>query len=150
MIEQATENAELIETLVKEVGWIDVRRFGYPASKAAFFLVQHTWDPVLLQAVLPFVKRDVDAGLIEGSTYALLFDRASLAAGLRQRYGTQVVSDDRGNVLVLPVEAREGIDDRRQALGMGPLADYVAVLGAAGVAFSEECGSASSLPPPQR
>jgi hypothetical protein len=139
VVEQFNSNAEYIRKLILEVGWIDVGRFGYFTSKSAFFLVQHSWDPSLLLAILPYVKKDVDAGLMDGSSYALLFDRSQLALGGAQRFGSQVVRDENGQVMVLPVEDPEGVDARRRSLGMMPLKEYVGALGSAEVRFSTSC-----------
>lgn len=138
-IEKASANARFIRDLVREVGWIDVQRFGYPTSKAAFLLVQHTWDPSLMLAVLPYLKRDVDTGLMDASSYALLFDRSHLATGRLQRYGSQVARNKDGELIVLPLEEPDKVDERRLQLGLSSLKDYVGLFGAPAVKISAEC-----------
>lgn len=135
------KNTEFIRELISEVGWIDVERFGRDASDAAFLLVQHSWDVPLMLAVLPQLKRDVDAGRMGTDVYALLYDRLQLALGLRQLYGTQIARDDRGNAVVLPVEDAAGVEERRRRFGLIPLADYVKVFGASEVRFSPACST---------
>jgi hypothetical protein len=135
----AAENTEYIRGLLAEVGWIDVARFGYSTSKAAFLLVQHSWDAALMSAVLPDLKRDVDAGRIEADAYALLFDRLQLSLGRRQRFGSQVARDETGALVVLPVEDPATVDSLRAQLGMIPLKEYFQVFGGSEVRFSTAC-----------
>lgn len=144
IIDQWGANTSYIRNLVQEVGWIDVRRFGYPTSQEAFFLIQHSWDPALILSVLPRVRDEVDAGLMDGSVYALLFDRAQLALGRPQRFGSQVLRSAGGDVLVLPLERPEEVDARRRKWGLPPLKDYVRIFGASEVRFSTECSALSS------
>ncbi|MFL6258131.1 MAG: DUF6624 domain-containing protein [Thermoanaerobaculia bacterium] len=134
-----TENTEYIRRLISEVGWIDVARFGYPTSNSAFLLVQHSWDPALMLAVLPHLKQDVDAGRMETDTYALMFDRLQLSLGLRQRYGSQVASDESGAIVVLPTEDPSKVDSLRAEVGLIPLKEYLQVFGALEVKFSQAC-----------
>lgn len=136
---RTTANTEYLRSLIAEVGWIDAARFGYGASNAAFLLLQHSWDLPLMLAVLPRLKADVDAGLMEKEPYALLYDRAQLARGLRQRYGSQVVREETGEVIVLPVEGPDQVDARRKEMGMIPLRQYVAIFGAPDVKISSAC-----------
>jgi hypothetical protein len=140
------QNSAYIRKLLLDIGWIDVERFGYGASNAAFLLVQHSWDVPVMTAVLPRLKRDVDRGLMEPDTYALMYDRLQLALGVRQRYGTQIARTPEGEVIVLPVEDAAQVESFRRQLGLIPLAEYVRVFGASEVRFSSECGSSSGTP----
>lgn len=136
---QTTANIDYLRALVAKVGWIDVARFGYGTSNAAFLLLQHSWDLPLMVSVLPRLKADVDAGLMEKEPYALLYDRIQLARGLRQRYGSQVVREETGEIIVLPVEEPEHVDQRRKEMGMIPLRQYVRIFGAPEVKISSAC-----------
>jgi hypothetical protein len=139
-------NSEYIRNLLLEVGWIDVGRFGYSASNEAFLLVQHSWDVPIIIATLPRLKQDVDRGLMENDTYALMYDRLQLALGLRQRYGTQIARDPQGEAIVLPVEDKAQVDSFRRQIGLIPLLDYVRVFGASEVRFSSECQASQASP----
>ena len=136
---RTTANTEYLRSLIAEVGWIDAARFGYGTSNAAFLLLQHSWDLPLMLAVLPRLKADVDAGLMEKEPYALLYDRAQLARGLRQRYGSQVIRQETGEIIVLPVDEPDQVDVRRKEMGMIPLRQYVGIFGASGVKISSAC-----------
>jgi len=139
-------NTSYMRDLVQEIGWIDARRFGYPASSDAFFLVQHSRDLPLMFSVLPLIKKDVEAELMDGSAYALMFDRLQLALGRPQRFGSQVARSPAGELIVLPLEEPEGVDARRQQLGMSPLKEYIGVFGAPEVKLSTECSALTEQP----
>jgi len=148
VIDRYGDNGEYMRNLVQEVGWLDVRRFGYPSSHEAFFLVQHSWDLPLMLAVLPRIKEDAVAGLIDGGAYALMFDRAQLTLGRAQRFGSQVARGPAGEVVVLPLEDPQEVDARRQQWGLQPLKDYVRLIGASEVRLSTECSALAHSPTP--
>lgn len=143
-VDRFGKNGEFMRELLTEVGWVDARRFGYPASTAAFFLVQHSWDIPLMLSVLPWIKEDAVAGLVEGSLFALMFDRSQIALGRPQRFGSQIIKKATGEVIVLPLEKPDEVDIRRQRWGLPPLRDYVGVFGASEVRLSTECSLLTS------
>lgn len=144
-VEVTGKNAEYMRRILAEVGWIDVARFGYPTSKAAFLLVQHSWDVSLMRSVLPRLQEDVEAGRIEAEDYALLYDRLHLALGYPQRYGSQVLTEESGEVVVLPVEDPGRVEELREQLGLIPLKSYVRVFGAPEVRFSAACKESAAV-----
>jgi hypothetical protein len=139
IIATAAENTAYLKKLVREVGWIDSKRFGATAADDAFLLAQHSQDLPLMLAALPWIKREVDARRLEGETYALLYDRIQLLSGEKQLYGTRVGRDSLGRAIVLPTEEPEKVEVRREALGMTPLSQYVGIFGATEVRFSSAC-----------
>ncbi|MFT5050478.1 MAG: hypothetical protein ACI8QZ_001880 [Chlamydiales bacterium] len=126
MLRVDTENTEFLRTLIDELGWIDATRFGSEASDAAFLLVQHSGDVRLMRTALPRIEADVKAGRLDGQAFALLHDRCQLSLGYLQRYGSQIGRLADGTSVWMPCENPEGVDAQRQAMGMGPLADYLA------------------------
>jgi len=137
-------NAEYMRKLVQEIGWVDARRFGYPTSANAFFLVQHSRDLPLMLTVLPRIKEDAVAGLVSGENYALLYDRTQLRLGRLQRFGSQVARNAAGEWFVLPLEEPQGVDARRKEWGLQLLRDYVGIFGAPEVKLSTECSALAS------
>jgi hypothetical protein len=126
MGEVDAENTAWLKELVQEIGWIDCDRFGAEAANTAFLLVQHSGDLPLMLAALPPIEADVKAKKLDGQPYALLYDRLQLHLGGRQRYGSQIGGYGQGaGMVVLPLEDREHVDDRRRELGMGPLSQYL-------------------------
>ena len=53
---------------------------------------------------------------------AMLEDRIRTFEGRPQRYGTQFDWDEHGHLSLLPLEDPAGVDARRRAIGLGPLA----------------------------
>ena len=125
------DNTAHLKQLVAEVGWIDAERFGRQASLAAFLIVQHSGDVPLMQAVLPLVEKDVKAKAVNGQLYALLHDRVQLMTGGRQRYGTQITPNAAGEMVVAGLEDKARVDEFRKEIGMGPLAQYLEMVGKA-------------------
>ncbi len=121
-------NTAWLGELVREVGWIDARRFGPEAANAAFLLVQHSGHLPLMLAALPEILEDVEAGVLAGSAYALLYDRTRLNLGEPQRYGSQLTWDADG-LFVAPLADPAGVDARRAELGMKTLAEYLGLFG---------------------
>jgi len=45
-----------LQTIIRDVGWIDVGRFGVPAACSAAFIVEKSGDPALIKAAVPQMK----------------------------------------------------------------------------------------------
>ncbi len=145
-IGQWAQTVAYLKTVITEVGWIDVERFGYAASNAAFYIAHHSSDLPLMMTALPGVEKDALAGRTEGEDYALLFDRVQLGLGRKQRYGTQVGFDAANRAFVLSIEEPGRVDQLRESLDMMPLGAYVQAVawfnGAfapSEIHFSEDC-----------
>lgn len=121
------DNTAWLTRLVGEIGWIDAKRFGRPASSAAFLIVQHSRDLPLMAAALPEIELDLKAGAGDPQDFALLYDRLQLRLGGRQRYGSQIGQDGKGNPVVLPLEDRARVEAFRKSIGLFPLADYLRI-----------------------
>jgi hypothetical protein len=110
---------------VQEIGWIDAPRFGQKVSVFATIMTKHTGNLALMAAVLPYVERDLkETG--DGQTYAVLYDAVQLDLGRKQRYGTQIGADAKGDHYILPLENPARVDDELKAIGLGPLSRYMA------------------------
>ncbi len=141
-IQVSGENTAYLRSLVLDVGWIDVLRFGYPTAVAAFLIVQHSMDLPLMLAAIPEIEKSTGPMGLIGSDYPLLVDRTRLLQGERQIYGTQVGRRSDGKPFVLPIADRQGLDGIRGILGMIPPTEleYLRVLGGDDqVRFSEAC-----------
>jgi hypothetical protein len=75
-------------------------------------------------AVLPDVEHDLKMSG-DGQTYAVLYDSIQLQLGKKQRYGTQIIPDSKGNLYVLPLENPAKVDDYLKEMGVPPLASYL-------------------------
>jgi hypothetical protein len=56
--------------------------------------------------------------------YAILFDAVQLELGCKQRYGTQVQEDAKGQPFVLPLEDPQRVDYYLDRIGLPPLVEY--------------------------
>ena len=122
------ENTAWVKKTTRHWGWIDASRFGAEAADAAFVLVQHSGDVELMTAALPEIEKDTKAGrLSDGQSYALLYDRLQIVRGGKQRYGSQIVENAEGTMVVSPLEDRAKVDEYRLEMGMEPLAKYLAL-----------------------
>jgi len=121
------ENTKYLRELAQELGWIDAKRFGRDASTHAFLIVQHSGDLRLMQAALPEIEKDLKTGIGDPQNYALLHDRLKLKLGERQRYGTQIGVNENGESVVLPLEDKSKVEQFRKAIGLFPLAQYLAI-----------------------
>lgn len=122
------EASAYLEGIVESVGWPS-EGWGRASRDAAWMIVQHSDRTPELQIAALRAMEDPERQAAYGpGNYALLYDRVTLALSGRQRYGTQVRCVDGQSVpagLEQPVE----VDARRAAMGLGPLPDYLAVVG---------------------
>jgi hypothetical protein len=72
------------------------------------------------------IRAAVEIGQASPGNLAYLEDRIAVAAGDPQVYGTQVGCGPDGPVPATPIDDEAGVDDRRAAAGLEPLADYLA------------------------
>jgi len=113
-------------------------RFGLPTrsmvgpagSDAAMLLVQHSWS--LQERVLALAKA-LPPGEISPEKLAMLEDRVLEHRGEPQRFGTQFTLGKDGLFRFAPTAELAGLDARRAAAGMPPLALYVCLMESAGM-----------------
>ena len=126
------ESGAFIRQVLETFDWVDIERFGEAASNRAWLLVQHADTDVDFQAeALSRMEAYLETGGVSKSNYAYLWDRVAVNQGRLQRYGTQPVSDCvDGKLKLKPAEDPDNLDARRQAMGMGPVADHLAQMSA--------------------
>ncbi|HEL3158263.1 TPA: hypothetical protein UMF67_001990 [Stenotrophomonas maltophilia] len=125
----AQANADWLKTMIADKGWPTYSRVGHDGAKAAWLIVQHAdHDPAFQAQVLPLIEHAAKAGEADLPDLALLTDRVLLAQGKPQRYGSQFTTAGDGTMELRPTEDMDGLDARRQAMGLQPLAQYKATL----------------------
>lgn len=125
-------HTEWLKAHVAEHGWPSVAEAGPRGANAAWLLAQHAdMDPAFQLRALQLMEPLVAAGEANAANFAALSDRVSLKLSGTQRYGTQLSCRDGARVALL-LEDAAGVDARRAAVGMAPLADYVAEMNAGG------------------
>jgi hypothetical protein len=110
-----------LKTLASTRGsaWPTKSVVGAAGVHAVYLLVER--DSVLSRAVL---RRLMEAGPVESPAVdvATLEDRVRLQAGRKQLYGTQFRVDDRGAIVLAPMEDSAHADLRREDAGLPPFA----------------------------
>jgi len=127
MAEVHRRNAAALAGVIAVQGWPGYRLVSEEAAAAAWRIAQHAiGDPALQRAALPLLRAAAAMGDAEPWWAATLEDRICVFEGRPQVYGTQFDWDDAGELTVYPpVADPEGVDARRAAVGLGPLADRV-------------------------
>jgi hypothetical protein len=115
-------------------------QYGFPGHDAVgekgsmnfFLLVQHSdKDPAFQEQVLKALKQQVDRKNAAPRLYAYLLDRVKVNKGEKQVYGTQLRSKKGGaGIELAPVIEPEKLDERRAAVGLPPVAEYLKMAGA--------------------
>lgn len=127
MAQVDADNTAHVIKLVQELGWIDVPRFGPAAANAAFLITQHSGNLPLMMAAQPAIEQDFQAKRIEGQAFALLTDRLHALLGEKQRYGTQIAQNEKGEWVVLAMQEPAKVEQLRKQVGLLPLPEYLEV-----------------------
>ncbi len=119
-------NADRLASILRDVGWPGEPQVGHDGAKAAWLIVQHAIDrPAFQREALEALRLATARGEVPAMQPALLEDRIRTLEGRPQRYGTQFDWDESGELSPFPVEDPEGVDDRRRAVGLGPLDEAI-------------------------
>ncbi|MDT4967134.1 MAG: hypothetical protein QOJ64_1871 [Acidobacteriota bacterium] len=121
-----SRNMARLEEIIKGHGWPGKSLVGEEAAKAAFLILQHS-DFARQQKYLPMLKVAAKSGEARPADAAMLEDRVLVRQGKPQLYGTQLHSgpDTGGKLVLSPIEDEEHVDERRSAVGLMPLAEYL-------------------------
>ena len=118
-------NMVTVGKILEEYGWPSTETVGETGSKAIFLTIQHAKLDTQLK-YLPVVKKAVKEGKLEGGALAMMEDRVMLAQGKKQIYGSQIGRDSiTGERYVSPMKEPEKVNERRSAVGLGPIEEYV-------------------------
>src|SRR5262249_25407524 len=119
------KNTAWLKGVVDKHGWPGKTLVGRDGAQAAWLLVQHAdLDREVQKRCLPLVAEAVKKGEAQPTHLAYLTDRVRVGEGQKQVYGTQMRTVD-GKTEPAPIEDEAGVDERRKAVGLGPLADYI-------------------------
>jgi hypothetical protein len=123
--EKDAANLMKVKAILDQHGWLGPDQVGGKASNALFLVIQHA-DLKTQQHYLPMMREAVKAKKAKASSLALLEDRVALGENRRQIYGSQIRRDNStGKYYLAPLEDPESVDERRAAMGLGRLADYL-------------------------
>jgi hypothetical protein len=122
-----TDSVDLIKVkrILDEKGWVGKDKVG-EANTTLFLVIQHS-DLKTQESYLPMMRDAVKKRHASANELALLEDRVSLRQGKKQVYGSQIYRNEKTNkYYVAPLDDPDNVDKRREKVGLGPMADYVA------------------------
>ncbi|MDJ0979197.1 MAG: hypothetical protein QNI87_11780 [Erythrobacter sp.] len=120
------DNTEWLEAQVMKSGWPRQSQVGKRAAFGAWLITQHAdLDPAFQRRALGLMEPLLATGEISKIGYASLYDRNARALNIKQRYGVQLICKG-GAWEPHPLEEPERVDERREAMGLGPLAEHIA------------------------
>lgn len=120
-----TDNRDWLKGVIDKTGWPGEARVGKVGAHAAWLLVQHAdADRPFQKRCLELLEKAVSAKDAAAVDLAYLTDRVLVGEGKKQRYGTQLLTKD-GKLTPQPVEDEAKLDERRKALGLQPMAEYI-------------------------
>ena len=119
------DNFDAIEGIIAEHGWPGYSEVGELAADAPLLVINHHEDDEVRKKYLPQIKSACENG--EGSCmeYAKIHDRILVNEGKEQLYGMQFRYNAENKLEPFPIQSPEGVDKRRKAIGLEPLAVYL-------------------------
>lgn len=122
------QSTAFMKTFLGQRGYPRKSVYGSKAESDAWLLVQHAdADPGFQAEYLKAMEAALADGEASAKLLAYLTDRVLLAQGKPQRYGTQC-SFEGGKAVLQPTEDSHGLDKRRAAIGMEPIAAYLQIV----------------------
>ncbi len=126
--QDSVQLAEITQILDKR-GWLGKEIVGRKGNRAFFMVLQYA-DPEIQEKYLPMMREAVQAGEAYPADLAQLEDQLSIEKHGKQLYGTQIGYDaDTGRYFIYPVEDPYQLDQRRSAVGLNPMQDYLNLFG---------------------
>jgi VWFA-related protein len=119
-----TQNGLRLCQIVKSVGWPTSALVGRDGVLAIFHLLRNCASFETQRDLLRVIIATIGKDPAQKSDFANLYDRLSVSAGLKQRYGTQALSRN-GFLILYPVVDERHLDQRRQQMGLIPLTDQI-------------------------
>jgi hypothetical protein len=117
-------NAERLEGVVAAHGWPGRTLVGDDGADAAFRIAQHAiGEPERMRSWLVLVHEAAGHGDADPANAAMMEDRIRVYEGRLQLYGTQLDWNESGDAMVPMggVDSPDTIDERRRAVGLGPM-----------------------------
>ena len=106
-----------IETIIKKYDYPTKSLVG-EANIIPFSIMSYASRSVREKYVPLFIKV-AERGDLEWSSVAIFIDKARIAFGKEQVYGTQYNFDKRGRLVYFPIEDKDHLNERRNKIGLG-------------------------------
>lgn len=125
MNQQDSLNEIEVIKIIDEHGWVGTSEVGKTANSGLWLVIQHA-PREIQEKYVPLLRESVKKGESKGSHLALTEDRILMRQGKKQLYGSQIKRDqETGKFYLHPVEDPHTLNERRAALGMSPIEDYI-------------------------
>ncbi|UIX28842.1 DUF6624 domain-containing protein [Streptomyces sp. GQFP] len=118
-------NADALRAAVARRGWPEAGQVGEPASTAALMILLHTADLGFQLTCRDLIAEAVADGGCPAVHHAYIADHCAVELGLPQFYGTRI---DAGTLCPYPIRNPETVEERRQDVGLAPLAEHLPAL----------------------
>lgn len=125
ILEKDHSNQAVVSRILDERGWLGADVVGGMGNQTLFLVIQHA-DLDMQLKYLPMMREAAADGRLRASNLAMLEDRIALRQGKRQRYGSQIGNGPELGNYLSPLEDPDRVDEWRNEVGLGPIADYVA------------------------
>lgn len=126
------ENKQLVFGILEKCGIPTKKEVGEQGMMGLFYTLQHMFQPRLRILYYPVIKQCVERGDLKKRCLAMMEDRMMRDFGKKQLYGTQLVKQDSTEVWTLyKLRDPTQLNQRRKAVGMPPIEDYLKGLGVA-------------------
>ena len=115
-----------LREILQSYGWPGKSLIGTDGAGAAWTIAQHGGQ-LFLQQTVPLMKAAAAKGELDWGLVATSIDRVLLGEGKKQLYGTQFDTEgDRCEPKSVAEPAK--LDERRKAVGLGPINEYAQML----------------------
>lgn len=118
------KNTARMKQIVAKHGWPGKTLVGQAGAANAWLLVQHADKDREFQKKCLGLMEAMPKGEVDPKNLAYLVDRVLVAEKKKQKYGTQLMQKD-GKMVPQPIEDEATVDERRKAIGLGTLAEYI-------------------------
>ncbi|MFW0718315.1 DUF6624 domain-containing protein [Pedobacter sp. N23S346] len=118
------QNQLYIASLLDQCGW--PKGLSAIENNTIFLVIDHA-DTAYMSKYFPVLKKQADMGIVAKSDLATLQDRMLLRSGKKQVFGTQTIKNGQV-VTVWPIENPDGLDNRRNQMGLTPMNEYIELL----------------------
>lgn len=125
------ENRLRLKELIEANGFPTREMVGVDAMEGVFYIIQHADKDIKWQeSQLVHIEKAVKAGDLDANSYAYLYDRIKMLQGAKQRFGTQFSKVDSftKEIVLVPVENLEKLDDIRREIGLMPIDLYKRIM----------------------
>ncbi|HTV20133.1 MAG TPA: DUF6624 domain-containing protein [Polyangiaceae bacterium] len=120
-------NAAELMAIIDAHGWPGRALVGDTGADAAWRIAHHSvGEPHVMRRAVGLVCEAAKSGDVPGWHAAQIVDRIAVFEGRPQVYGTELDWTDEGTLGVVQLDDPSGVDARRAALGLPPLAEQLA------------------------